>query len=349
VRRPARLAGAISAAVVLSAAGVALAAGLIDTGGDSSSNSAAALAPAGGGRVPEGTIGRVYAAAGPSVVAVQANQDGGTASGTGFVVDGRGTIITNSHVVGSARNARVRFGERPPIQAEVLGTDPSSDLAALRIDPARAGNPKPLALANSRDVAVGDQVVAIGHPFGLDRTATAGIVSGLERQIEAPNGFSIDEVIQTDAPINPGNSGGPLLDAKGRVIGVNSQIAASAGGGGNVGIGFAVPSDTVREVLPTLARGEQVERAYLGLTTSAAARGAAVENVTAGGPAARGGMRRSDTVTSVAGRTVRDPDDVAKAIADRKPGDTIEVDVVRGGRTVSLDVTLGERPAQRAP
>ena len=200
-------------------------------------------------------VGRVYAEAGPAVVAVQVRQSAGTASGTGFVVDREGTVVTNAHVVGDAERARVQFDDdRRRLGAEVLGTDPSSDLAVLKVNPDAVSSIKPLRLANSDQVDVGDGVVAIGHPFGLDRTATAGIVSGLEREIQAPNGFQIDEVIQTDAPINPGNSGGPLIDARGRVIGVNSQIA-TAGAQGSVGIGFAVPSNTVRDVVPKLRDG----------------------------------------------------------------------------------------------
>ena len=148
-------------------------------------------------------------------------------------------------------------------------------------------------------------MVAIGHPFGLDRTATAGIVSGVGRSIEAPDGFQIDDAIQTDAPINPGNSGGPLLDARGRVVGVNSQIA-TAGGGGNVGIGFAVPANTVREVLPRLSRGESIERPYLGVTTSLAPRGAEVQAIQPGGPAAGADLRAGDVIVAIDGESVRD-------------------------------------------
>ena len=161
----------------------------------------------------------------------------------------------------------MRFGPNGhSIDASVLGTDPSSDLAVLKIAASDTPNVDPLALADSSRVKVGDTAVAIGNPFGLDRTATAGIVSGLGRHIRAPNGFEIDQVIQTDAPINPGNSGGPLLDTRARVIGVNSQIAtAGQTGNGNVGIGFAVPSNTVREVVPRLKQGETIDRPYLGV------------------------------------------------------------------------------------
>ena len=304
-----------------------------------------AVAP---GRAPETNANRVYAAVERGVVSVQA----GRGSGTGFLVDGEGTVVTNSHVVESSDRAMLRFGDAGGrVDAEVLGRDPSTDLAVLRVDRGDLGDARPLTLADSDAVKVGDAVVAVGHPFGLDRTATAGIVSGLGREIRAPNGFQIADVIQTDAAINPGNSGGPLVDARGRVVGVNSQIATS-GAGGNVGVGFAVPSNTVREVLARLSRGESVERAYLGVTTSPAARGAAVESVASGGPASRAGLRPgTDVIVAIAGRQVHDPDDVADAIADRKPGDTVKVTVQRNGDRRELEVTLGKRPdrARQAP
>jgi putative serine protease PepD len=268
----------------------------------------------------------------------------GRGSGAGFVIDDRGTIVTNAHVVGESAAASVRRGDsRSAIPATVLGTDPSTDIAVLRVDRSDLGTPRPLTLANSDAVRVGDDVVAIGHPFGLNRTATAGIVSGLGREIQAPNGFSIDEVIQTDAAINPGNSGGPLVDMRGRVVGVNSQIA-TAGANGNVGVGFAVPSNTVRDVVPRLARGERIERAYLGLTTAAGPSGVEVEAVLPGEPAARAGLVPGDRILSVDGQTVREPSDVIDAIDGREPGDTVTVEVERDGRRERIDVELGTRP-----
>ena len=229
----------------------------------------------------------------------------------------------------------------------MLGVDASTDLAALKVDEGSADGVRPLQLADSDDVQVGDSAVAIGFPLGLDKTATAGIVSGLEREIQAPNGFSIDKVIQTDAPINPGNSGGPLLNASGQVIGVNSQIATAGGGNGSVGIGFAVPANTVREVLPQLEKGAAPEHAYLGLSTSPASGGGAqVGEATPGGPAARAGIQAGDVVIEVDGEQVQDPDDVAQAISDDKPGDEVEVKVQRGGSEETIEVTLGERPEQ---
>jgi putative serine protease PepD len=249
-------------------------------------------------------------------------------------------------VVGDNSQVGVRFTDDGPlVDAEVLGVDASTDLAALKVDASAAEGVRPLTLADSSNVRVGDAAVAIGYPLGLDRTATAGIVSGLERQIQAPNGFSIDKVIQTDAPINPGNSGGPLLNAGGEVIGVNSQIATAGGSGGSVGIGFAVPANTVKEVLPELKQGSAPERAYLGLTTSPASGGGAqVQQATAGGPAQRAGIQPGDVVTRVDGEPVQDPDDVAAAIEDEAPGDEIEITVRRGGDERTLTVELGERP-----
>jgi putative serine protease PepD len=333
--------GTVSAALV---AAVLLGTGL--AGGDDTPAAAPATAPvvASNGSSKDDLARAVYAAASPSVVSVRT--EGG--SGTGFLVDSDGTIVTNAHVVGEASQVQVRFDDDGEFHdAEVLGVDASTDLAALKVDAGAADGVRPLQLADSDDVQVGDSAVAIGFPLGLDKTATAGIVSGLEREIQAPNGFSIDKVIQTDAPINPGNSGGPLLNASGQVIGVNSQIATAGGGNGSVGIGFAVPANTVREVLPQLEKGAAPEHAYLGLSTSPASGGGAqVAEATPGGPAARAGIQAGDVVIEVDGEQVQDPDDVAQAISDDKPGDEVEVKVQRGGSEETIEVTLGERPEQ---
>ena len=325
--------GVAALVTAVAALGFSLAAFLSDESGNE-------VVGADGGRpLPDTQIGRVYDAAGPAVVSVQA----GPASGTGFVVDGDGTIVTNAHVVSTATSAQVRFNDTGRLlEAEVLGADASSDLAVLRVDPGSAGRLRALRFANSDRVDVGDAVVAIGHPFGLDRTATAGIVSGVGRSIEAPDGFQIDDAIQTDAPINPGNSGGPLLDARGRVVGVNSQIATT--GGGNVGIGFAVSANTVREVLPRLSRGEPIERPYLGVSTSLAQRGADIQAVEPGGPAARAGLRAGDVIVSVDGETVREPDEVSEAVSEHEPGDEIVVEVLRDGERRTIRVELAKRP-----
>jgi putative serine protease PepD len=333
-------AGALAAAVLV-AGGVAVG----DLAGSDPVSRPAAAAPlpaAGGGAAARTDAGRVYAAVADGVVAVQV----GGGSGTGFVIDTQGTIVTNAHVVGASSQASVRFGDSgATVDAEVLGSDPSTDLAVLRVDPSRVGTLHPLTLADSENVRVGDEVVAIGHPFGLDRTATAGIVSGLGREIQSPNGFSIDEVIQTDAAINPGNSGGPLVDGRGRVVGVNSQIATAGAGGGNVGVGFAVPANTVREVVPRLASGQRIDRPYLGLTTAAGSAGVEVQAVTPGGPAQRAGLRTGDVVVSVDGHSVSEPGDVTDALDGSEPGDSVEVEIERDGDRERLDITLGTRPA----
>jgi putative serine protease PepD len=341
-RWPAALGGGVVSAVLVSA--VLLGTGLVgDEGSPATATTPTAPVVAGGGSDSD-LVRSVYAAASPSVVSVRA----GSGSGTGFLVESDGTIVTNAHVVGDNSQVQVRFTDDGPlVDAQVLGVDASTDLAALKVDAGAAEGVRPLTLADSSDVQVGDAAVAIGYPLGLDRTATAGIVSGLERQIQAPNGFSIDKVIQTDAPINPGNSGGPLLNAGGEVIGVNSQIATAGGSGGSVGIGFAVPANTVKEVLPELKQGSAPERAYLGLTSSPASGGGAqVQQATASGPAQRAGIEPGDVVTRVDGEPVQDPDDVATAIEDDAPGDEIEITVRRGGDERTLTVELGERPAQ---
>ena len=300
------------------------------------------------GRVPQTQVNRIYAADSGGVVQVRTS--GG--SGSGFVIDGDGTIVTNAHVVEGVTSAQVRFDTHSPaIDATVLGADQSSDLAVLHVDPAKAGTLRPLALADSDQVHVGDSAVAIGFPLGLDKTATAGIVSGLGREIRAPNGFSIDKVIQTDAPINPGNSGGPLLDARGRVIGVNSQIATAGNSQGNVGIGFAVPSNTVRTVVPKLKSGQAVAHAWLGVSTAPASSGArgtsgaAVAGVVPGGPAADAGLQPGvDVIVGVDGKAVRSQHDLNDAIAAHSPGDQVRLDVLRTGRREAVTVTLGQQP-----
>ncbi len=337
--------GAATVAAVV-ALGVGLLLGELDQIGGGGADPAVVKGAAGA----KTDAGKVYGAAGPAVVSVRVTQGTQQDSGTGFLVGADGTIVTNAHVVGGARRAAIRLDDGGPlIPARVRGTDASSDLAVLKIERKEVGSRKPLALAESNDVRVGDDVVAIGYPLGLDRTATAGIVSGLERDIQAPNGFQIDKVIQTDAPINPGNSGGPLLDRKGRVVGVNSQIA-TAGASGNIGIGFAVPADSVREVLPRLRAGERIERAFIGLTTSARPGGGAkVRDTTTGGPAAQAGLRPGlDVVVGVDGSPVAKPEDLSKVVAAHKPGDTIRVTVRRGSDRRTVTVRLTTRP-ERLP
>jgi S1-C subfamily serine protease len=287
--------------------------------------------------------------------------DQGEATGSGFVVDKDGTILTNAHVVDGADSVTVSFEEGgEEIDAEVKGVDTSSDLAVLKIDPSDVEDLAVLPLGDSSKVQVGDAVVAIGNPFGYSRTVTTGIVSGLQREITAPDGFQISNVIQTDASINPGNSGGPLLDAQGRVIGINSQIA-TGGGQGSVGIGFAVPVNTAKELLPKLKQGGEIERAYLGINMSDVTadvakeldlpveEGALIVEAVSGGPADEAGLRGGsdgggDLLVKVDGQEIKNADDVAAAIADNSPGDTVEVEYYRDGDLKTAEVELGERP-----
>jgi S1-C subfamily serine protease len=284
----------------------------------------------------------------------------GDATGSGFVVDKDGTILTNAHVVEGADKVTVSFAEGgEEIDAEVKGVDPSSDLAVLKIDPSKVDGLTVLPLGESSKAEVGDAVVAIGNPFGYSRTVTTGIVSGLQREITAPDGFQISNVIQTDASINPGNSGGPLMDASGRVIGINSQIA-TGGGQGSVGIGFAIPIDTAKQLLPQLKQGGEIQHAYLGISMTdvnsdvaqqldlPVDEGALIAETVNGGPADQaglhGGTKDGDVLVKVDGQKITKSDDVAAAIADDSPGDKIEVEYYRGGDLKTTEVELGERP-----
>jgi S1-C subfamily serine protease len=297
-------------------------------------------------------------------------EGGGTATGSGFLIDTEGHIVTNSHVVEGASRVQVTLGaEDTSHTAEVVGTDPATDVALLKVD-VPAERLHPLALGDSSKVEVGDSVVAIGNPFGLDRTVTAGIVSALQRQIQAPNGFSISHVIQTDAAINPGNSGGPLIDASGSVIGINSQIQTN-GGNGNVGIGFAVPINTAREVVRQLKQDGEVEHAFIGISggsvTPAVAKalklpvdkGVLVNEVVKDGPADKAGIEGGDTeatiegakvrtggdiITAIDGEQIVSMEDVINAVNGAKPGEKMELTVLRGENEKTVTVTLGVRP-----
>ena len=298
----------------------------------------------------------------------------GTATGSGFVIDRDGSILTNAHVIDGAVKVTVQLADKGTVEARVVGRDTSSDIALLKIDPDGLAL-QPLALGTAKDTQVGDPVIAIGNPFGLDRTLTTGVVSALQRQITAPNGFKISDVIQTDAAINPGNSGGPLIDAAGRVIGINSQIETGSGGGGNVGIGFAVPIDTAKAILPALRRDGSVRRAYLGITSLTidgalaaadlpADRGVLVQSVQQGSPAEKAGIRAGslstqlqdgtaielggDVIQRLDGREIRTSEDLATAVAAKRPGSTVAVELVRGAQRRTVDVALTARPTTAA-
>ncbi len=372
---------------------VAIAAGLVKADDDSPTIAATPLTePAsdtGGGKGH--TVNQIYEASAPGVAHIEAAVEpkepeafspfgpqqgqGGTATGSGFVIDDEGHLLTNAHVVAGAEEVKVTLTEDgDTFDAKVVGRDPSTDVALLDVD-APSDQLTPLPLGDSDDVQVGDAAVAIGNPFGLDRTATAGIVSAVQRSISAPNGFTISDAIQTDAPINPGNSGGPLFDAAGRVIGINSQIE-SPNGGGNVGIGFAVPINTAQTVAEQLLDGGEVEHAFLGISGGdvtpeiadvlnlSVDHGAIVQDVVPDGPADDAGVEPGDTdvtiagqqlraggdvITEVDGEEVTGMDDVIAAVNAKQPGDEVELTLVRKGDERTVSVELGDRPANASP
>jgi putative serine protease PepD len=293
-------------------------------------------------------VSDIYADAAPAVAYIEAQGAGGTGgSGSGFLIDSQGHIVTNEHVVEAGSRITVRLGEEgDPLPAKVLGEDASTDLAVLEVDPKKiSGETKPLELGSSGDLRPGDGAIALGSPFGLSGTVTTGVISALDREIESPNGFPISGVLQTDAAINPGNSGGPLLDAEGRVIGVNSQIASSSQQ--SSGVGFAVPVDTVKEVVPQLMKDGDIERAYLGVSTRQQAEdGAVVFQIAPGGPAADTDLRPGDRIVEVEGRAIKEPVDLSEAVLDHKPGDRVTLTVERNGDRRTIDVQLGTRPDQ---
>ena len=377
------LSGVLGGLIVLVVGAVLIATDVIDTGDtktvvqETPTTQPTNASSAGTGRTP----GEIYKEEGRGVVFIQSQgvssdsespfgaPQQGTATGSGFVVDTDGTIITNAHVVEGADSVQVRFDENGEfVDADVKGVDTSTDIAVLKIDPSDVdGDLTPIPLGDSSKAQVGDPVIAIGNPFGYSRTVTTGIVSGLQREIQAPNGFTIPDVIQTDASINPGNSGGPLLDANGRVIGINSQIA-TGGGQGSVGIGFSVPINTAKRLLPDLKAGETIEHAFLGVQMQdvtkqladdlnlASDKGALVVSVTKGSPADKAGLRGGRTQTSegiaaggdlivaVDGKPVSDSSEVANAISQKRPGDTAQITYYRGDSKKTVSVELAKRP-----
>jgi putative serine protease PepD len=266
----------------------------------------------------------------------------GSGGGSGFVLDEEGHIVTNHHVVNGATQATVRFADGQEADAEVVGSDPSTDVALLRLGDPAAVDLHPLTLGSSSSLEVGETVVAIGSPFGLEGTLTAGVVSALGREIRAPDGFSIDDVIQTDAAINSGNSGGPLLDTNGRVIGINTQIQSETGG--NVGIGLAVPVDTVKAIVDDLRGDGQVEHAWLGVSIEESDDGVAISAVIEGSPAQDAGLEEGDVILEVDGVAIDAPQDLTSLVTDKEPGDTVELQVTRDGDERTVEIELGERP-----
>jgi len=299
-------------------------------------------------------------------------QQGGTATGSGFLIDNEGHILTNAHVVDGSSNVTVQMGgdDGETLDAKVLGEDTSTDVAVIQVDPSQV-DAEPLQLGDSDGLDVGDGVVAIGNPFGLDNSVTSGIVSALQRQISAPDGFTISNVVQTDAAINPGNSGGPLIDADGDVIGINSQIATGGGSEGNVGVGFAVPINTAKTVAQQLIADGSADHAYIGikggdLTPEIADtlnlgvdEGAIVQGVTKDSPAEQAGLRAGseevtidgqpikadgDVITAVDGDKITGMDDLVALVNTKQPGDEIELTVYRDGDTQEITIDLAQRP-----
>jgi putative serine protease PepD len=265
-----------------------------------------------------------------------------SAEGSGFVYDTSGHVITNQHVVAGATSMRVTFWNDQTYTAHVVGTDPSTDLAVLKVD-APSSVLYPLTLGDSSKVQVGDNVVAIGAPFGLAETVTAGIVSALHRQMTSPNQFSIDDSIQTDAAINHGNSGGPLLDAQAHVIGVNAQIESDSGG--SDGVGFAIPSNTIKSIATQLISSGKAQHAYLGVELGGNTTAARVVSVRTGTPAAKAGLKAGDVITSLGGTKISNADELRAAISARKPGDKVSVTFRRNGQSHTVSLTLASRPA----
>ena len=266
------------------------------------------------------------------------------AEGSGFVYDAKGDIITNAHVVDGANAINVQFKDGTTAKATLVGKDESTDIAVIKVDVA-SSELHPLTIGTSSNVEPGQEVAAIGSPFGLAETMTAGIVSAVNRTITAPNNFSISGAIQTDAAINHGNSGGPLLNTEGQVIGVNAQIESNSND--NAGVGFAIPIDAVKSVAADVIAGKTVQHAYLGVSVqdSTSAAGAQVASVKSGSPADKAGLKAGDVVTAIDGKSVSSADDLTALVATYKPGDTAKLTVKRIGSTQTISVTFGQRPS----
>jgi putative serine protease PepD len=288
------------------------------------------------------SVNSIYKNTYRGVVEITARSNGGSAEGSGFVYDSSGHIVTNQHVVDGAQSISVRFWNGKTYSAQLVGSDSSTDLAVIKVN-APDSQLYPLTLGSSSKLAVGDPVVAIGSPFGLEETVTSGIVSALHRSIDSPAQFAISDTIQTDAAINHGNSGGPLLNAQGQVVGVNAQIRSDSGD--NAGVGFAIPSDTVRSIAVQLIANGKAVHAYLGVSLDSTAASARVAEVRPGTPAAKANLRTGDVVTAVDGTTVNSAEALTRAIDAHKPGETVTVKIRRNGKDITVQVTLASRPS----
>ena len=352
-RNTSRIAAAVTAAALAGAGAGAGAVALTHGGTKTAATPAVSAAAPSVSNTSTSTlsVGQIAKSATPSVVEIDAtqaatqspfpqDQGGGSAEGTGFVYDSKGDIVTNEHVVANATSLKVKFSDGSTYKATVVGADATTDLAVIHVD-APSSKLVPLELADSSKVAVGDGVVAIGNPFGLDGTVTSGIVSALNREIVSPNDAPIEGAIQTDAAINHGNSGGPLLDLRGKVIGITSQIQSDSGG--NDGVGFAVTSNTVATIAAELIANGKAQHALLGVNVQTAANGVGVAKVGTGSAAANAGLKAGDVITAVDGAAVTSAEQLRAVIAAHKPGDRITVTVTRSGASKTFDVTLGSR------
>jgi putative serine protease PepD len=350
------LAVAIAAAALAGGGAGAAAVAFSHNGSHHASTTVAAAAPATVANVAATSslsLQQIAKQSTPSVVEVDATSTstqsqygygggGGTqsATGTGFVYDGDGHIVTNEHVIDGASSVSVKLSDGSTWKATVVGSDISSDLAVLKIS-APASKLTPLALGDSSAVQVGDGVVAIGNPFGLDDTVTSGIVSAVDREISAPDSTPIEGAIQTDAAINHGNSGGPLFNLEGKVIGITAQIQSESGG--NEGVGFAIPSNTVRTIADQLISTGKAQHALLGVNVKTASNGVGIAQVESGSGAAAAGLKVGDVITAVGSTSVSTAEQLRAVIAAHAPGDKLSLSILRNGKTTTVTVTLGSR------
>jgi putative serine protease PepD len=310
------------------------------------------------------SINQIYKADSPGVVDILVTTNGqgqgqslfgggsqpSQAEGSGVVYNTRGDILTDEHVVSGATSVRVTLSDGKQYPAKVLGTDASTDVGVIHVN-APATELHPIALADSDTAQVGDPVVAIGSPFSLPETTTSGIVSQTGRSIQAPNGYTIPNAVQTDAAINPGNSGGPLLDASGHVLGLNDQIEtnnSTAGGeGSSSGVGFAIPSNAVKRIADAIIAGSPIKHPYVGVALrNSASGGAEIHTVQPNSPATAAGLQPGDVVTSVNGNAITTTDQLIAQLDTYSPGTTIKMSIKRQGQSKDVTVKLGARPAQ---
>lgn len=287
------------------------------------------------------SVPAIYRRASPGVVSITIGGLGGR-GGSGFVWDDEGRVVTNHHVVTGVQRVRLRLVDGREVSARVVATDPGSDIALLQVQSPLPRGLVPLERGSAEDIEVGAPVVAIGSPLGLESSVTTGIVSGLNRQLRAPDGFTLDGAIQTDAALNRGSSGGPLLDARARVVGINTQIESSTGG--NIGIGYAVPIEVVRDVVEQLREDGTAEHAYLGVELAETSAGLRVTDVVPGSPAGRAGFRAGDLIATFEDTEIETGAELRRELARRRPGDSVKLELRRDNGVELVTVTLADRP-----